>query len=320
MPHFDVFNGDADGICALHQLRLASPCPEAKLITGPKREIRLLKRVLPAAGDSVTVLDISLDSNRDDLERILASGANVRYFDHHFAGDERFEHALLTAHIDTAPELCTSLLVDGWLNGEHRLWAITAAFGDNLHTSARLAAAPLGLDTPTLSALQTLGECLNYNGYGENLTDLWFDPAELYKTLHGYADPRQYIDDSPAYRKLHDGYMADLSAAHALRPLFANDTAAAFELPDAPWARRVSGILANRLAHEHPARAHAVLTPASGNKYTVSIRAPLDRPTGADSLCREFPGGGGRAAAGGINGLNAAGVPLLLERLATHFA
>ena len=320
MAHFDVFNGDADGICALHQLRLAAPCPKAELVTGPKREIQLLKRIAPVAGDSVTVLDIALDSNREDLERILATGAEVHYFDHHFAGDQPFEHTGLTTHINTAPDVCTSLLVDECLNGQYRLWAITAAFGDNLHKSARRTAEPLGLDEATLTALQALGECLNYNGYGENLADLWFHPAELYKALQGYPDPRQFIAESPAYRKLYEGYTADLEAAHDLSALLVTPDAAAYELPDTAWARRVSGILANQLAHQHPERAHAVLTPASGDKYTVSIRAPLNRPSGADSLCRQFAGGGGRAAAGGINGLPAAEVPVLLEKLRLHFA
>ena len=40
--YYDVFNGDADGICALHQLRLAEPRPTAELVTGVKRDIRLL--------------------------------------------------------------------------------------------------------------------------------------------------------------------------------------------------------------------------------------------------------------------------------------
>ncbi len=31
---YDIFNGDADGICALHQLRLHDPRPDAMLITG----------------------------------------------------------------------------------------------------------------------------------------------------------------------------------------------------------------------------------------------------------------------------------------------
>jgi len=50
MRDFDVFNGDADGICALHQLRLAEP-RAADLITGVKRDIALLKRVPAGAGD-----------------------------------------------------------------------------------------------------------------------------------------------------------------------------------------------------------------------------------------------------------------------------
>jgi len=38
MKYIDVFNGDADGICALHQLRLAEPV-ESTLVTGVKRDI-----------------------------------------------------------------------------------------------------------------------------------------------------------------------------------------------------------------------------------------------------------------------------------------
>lgn len=319
MAHFDVFNGDADGICALHQLRLAAPCPEAKLITGPKREIALLNRVEASAGDHVTVCDISLASNRDALQRILNAGAEVRYFDHHNPGDTTFTHPRLHTHINTAADTCTSLLVDAWLEGRYRLWAIAAAFGDNMHHSARQAAIGCGLDTTALAALQALGECLNYNGYGETLADLWFDPAELYLAVQPYADPRDFIAESAAYRKLHAGYTADLRAAGELRPLLETETAAAFELPDAAWARRISGILANQLAHQHPGRAHAVLTPVAADRYTVSIRAPLSRPSGADSLCSQFANGGGRAGAGGINGLPASEVTRLLERLAAHF-
>ena len=58
MRIIDVFNGDADGLCALHQLRLAEPAA-SELVTGPKREIGLLKRVQASAGDRVTVLDIA---------------------------------------------------------------------------------------------------------------------------------------------------------------------------------------------------------------------------------------------------------------------
>ncbi len=47
--NYDVFNGDADGLCALHQLRLAKPAA-AELITGVKSDIALLHRVHAGAG------------------------------------------------------------------------------------------------------------------------------------------------------------------------------------------------------------------------------------------------------------------------------
>lgn len=43
MRFIDVFNGDADGICSLVQLRLAEP-RESELVTGIKRDINLLKK------------------------------------------------------------------------------------------------------------------------------------------------------------------------------------------------------------------------------------------------------------------------------------
>ena len=64
--HFDVFNGDADGIIALVQLRLAEP-KESTLITGVKRDISLLKQVDVETADTITVLDISLEKNIDAL-------------------------------------------------------------------------------------------------------------------------------------------------------------------------------------------------------------------------------------------------------------
>jgi len=56
---YDVFNGDADGIISLVQLRLSEP-RDAKLITGRKRDIQLLERVSAQVGDRVTVLDRAL--------------------------------------------------------------------------------------------------------------------------------------------------------------------------------------------------------------------------------------------------------------------
>ena len=84
---YDVFNGDADGICALIQLRLVEPRPDATLVTGVKRDIQLLGRIPGEGVDRVTALDISFDKNRDDVDRLLAAGADLFFCDHHFSGD-----------------------------------------------------------------------------------------------------------------------------------------------------------------------------------------------------------------------------------------
>ena len=86
MRFIDVFNGDADGICALVQLRLAEP-RESELVTGIKRDINLLKNVQADVGDNLTVLDISMEKNAIDLMRLLDAGANVFYADHHQPGE-----------------------------------------------------------------------------------------------------------------------------------------------------------------------------------------------------------------------------------------
>ena len=301
MSMIDVFNGDADGLCALHQLRLAEPC-ESELITGVKREIDLLRRVIAGQGDQVTVLDISLDKNRDDVLRLLQAGANITYFDHHFAGDIP-EHAGLNAHINTSSDVCTSLLVNAHLEDSYLAWAVTAAFGDNLHAAARAAAAPLGLDDAALERLCMLGECLNYNGYGVSEDDLFFHPAELYRRMQPYADPCEFIARDDAFATLEAGMNDDLAKARGVQAESNNERAALFLLPNTAWARRVSGVFGNELARGYPDRAHAVAMQLNDGTYRISVRAPLSRKEGADVLCRAFPTGGGRAAAAGINAL-----------------
>jgi hypothetical protein len=94
-----------------------------------------------------------------------------------------------------------------------------------------------------------------------------------------------------------------MARARALRPELAHDRHALYILPAEPWARRASGVLANELAQASPGRAHALLTRLPQGGFVVSIRAPLAVGEGADDLCRQFPTGGGRKAAGGINHL-----------------
>lgn len=300
MADYDVFNGDADGICALHQLRLAEP-RRATLVTGVKRDIALLSRVDAGAGDRVTALDISYNKNRDAVARLLDAGAQIAYFDHHQA-DGIAQHPNFSAHIDTSADVCTSLIVNRHLNGRHLIWAVVAAFGDNLAQSAYRAANPLGLSESDLDLLRELGECINYNAYGETPDDLYFHPAELYRELHEYADPLAFVREAPAFQVLRQGYAADMARAQELAPVQANDVGAVYVLPDAAWARRVSGVFGNALASGAPNLAHAVLTRKAGG-YLVSVRAPLSVKAGADTLCSQFDGGGGRKGAAGINHL-----------------
>jgi hypothetical protein len=297
---YDIFNGDADGLCALQQLRLIEP-RTATLITGTKRDISLLDRIDASAGDTLTVLDISIARNIDGLTRALMAGADITWFDHHYAGSIPVD-AGLKVHVDTDPDVCTSLLVDRHVGGLARAWAIVGAFGDNLLRSANALAIASGYSAQQINLFRRLGQSLNYNAYGEEISDLIYPPDDLHRRLLRYVDPGQFAMRDEAFVVLDTTMNADLARASEIRPRFEDTKTLVLELPDKPWSRRVSGAIANRLAAISPGRAHAVLTPID-NAFTVSVRAPLEHPEGADVLARRFEGGGGRSAAAGIDGL-----------------
>lgn len=299
--NYDVFNGDADGICALHQLRLAFPAAN-ELVTGTKREIDLLQRVEAVPGDEVTVLDLAMSRNREALLARLDRGVKVHYFDHHVAEDIP-DHPNLTAMIDTSPNVCTSLLVNRHLSGKYLIWAVIGAFGDNLHEAAYQAAQPLGLKLQQINMLRELGECLNYNSYGESVEDLYFHPAELYRVMHQQKNPFVFMREDGAFEILKQGYTEDMALASAIRPEHETHSGAAYILPDKPWSRRVSGAFGNYLASTFPDRAHAVLTRRKDGAFVASVRAPMSISSGAEILCSRFATGGGRKGAAGINRL-----------------
>jgi len=313
---YDIFNGDADGICALQQLRLEEPRASV-LVTGVKRDVRLLERVNAATGDELTVLDISLRSNAADLGRLLDAGARLRWFDHHAAGVPP-QHANLKAFIDTAPDTCTSLIVDRYLGGRQRLWAVVAAFGDNLQGPARRAAAELDLEAADLERLRELGECINYNAYGDSVDDLHYHPADLFEIVSRYRDPRDFVEGEPVFDALRTALADDFDRARAVAPGAASAHAALYVLPDVAWSRRIHGLFANELARRHPQRAVAMLVARHGG-YTVSVRAPIERPRGADALCLKFESGGGRQVAAGINWLPEADYPRFLSEFSKAF-
>ncbi len=314
----DVFNGDADGICALVQLRLAQPA-KSKLISGIKREIKLLSQVQASQDDYVTVLDISLAQNRLELDRILNAGAEVFYVDHHQPGEIPVHPALKTL-INTDANICTSLLINQHLNGKFAAWAVTAAFGDNMDDSALQAASVLGLNENQLACLKQLGICINYNGYGANISDLYFAPDALYRELVNYRSPFDFMTDNlQTYQKLLAGYADDMRQALQMSAEYKSEKIAVYILPDAAWSRRISGVFGNELANQYPHRAHAILSYNTQGGYLISVRAPLSNKTGADELCSSFATGGGRKGAAGINHLPKQQLSDFIQRFAEKY-
>ena len=313
--HYDVFNGDADGIIALLQLRLATP-KDSLLITGVKRDIGLLKQVDVNKATAVTVLDISLEKNNQALQALINNQVDVFYVDHHRTGDIPKSNKLTTL-LNTDANTCTSLLVNDLLKGQYSYWAIAAAFGDNMHASASDLAQKVGLSELQKNQLNELGTYINYNGYGQELSDLHFHPAALYQSLLEYHDPFVLINqENSIFSQLKAAYLADMAKARTADVLSDNDIVKTIVLEDAAWSRRVSGVFGNDLANQAPDKAHIVITLnpievdlQSKNKiqneqsYTLSLRAPLNNKQGAGDICAQFPTGGGRAAAAGVNAL-----------------
>lgn len=318
--HYDVFNGDADGIIALLQLRLAEP-KASTLITGVKRDIKLLNQVVKAGNaTSVTALDISMEKNLEPLKALLAQQVSVFYCDHHRTGDVPQSEQLETL-INLESDVCTSLLIDQKLNGQYRHWAIAAAFGDNLNQRAQTMAEQAGLNQTDIDFLCDLGTLINYNGYGASLADLHIPPAQLFEQLLAYPDPFGLrADNTSPYYLLKQGYDQDYAFVTRLTPVVDDGICRVFELPSEAWARRISGVFGNELANQAPTQAHGVLTLNENQKdYTVSVRAPLSNRVGADDVCTQFETGGGRKAAAGINALPLDQKSTFIEALSRYY-
>jgi len=316
--HFDVFNGDADGIIALIQLRLADP-KDAKLITGIKRDIDLLKQVDKALADTVTVLDISLEKNNAALINLLENNVNVFYVDHHRSGDIP-QSDNLTTLINTDANTCTSLLVNKHLNNKYAYWAVAAAFGDNMTQSATKLAEDVGLSSEQQEYLKSLGIYINYNGYGRSIDELHFHPARLYELLLNYEDPLALLTEkNSVFYQLQKAYKEDMTKAESATIIAENEQCKIVCLADEPWARRVSGVFGNELANQSPDKAHAVLTINGDDTYTVSVRAPLNNKQGADEICIQFPTGGGRTGAAGINKLPAKMLEQFIDTVSQYY-
>ena len=152
-------------------------------------------------------------------------------------------HPLLQTHLDPAPGMCTSLIVDRHLGGRHRAWAIAGAFGDNLPAVAEALGRGEGLAPGELRTLRALGEAINYNAYGDSEADLLLPPGELARRLRSHADPLAFAAQDPVARALMTRQQEDVAQALAIAPQRELAGATVLVLPDAPWARRAQGVL-----------------------------------------------------------------------------
>ncbi|WP_022942048.1 acetyltransferase [Psychromonas hadalis] len=316
--NYDIFNGDADGIIALLQLRLAYPL-DSQLVTGVKRDIKLVQNINVNAGDKLTILDISLEKNIEAVNQALKKGASVFYADHHRCGEIPTDKNL-DVNIDLDANTCTGLIIDKLLAKKYHAWAITAAYGDNLIAKADELANQAGYSHEQAKQLKELGTLINYNGYGATVADLHFDPATLYRALLAYPSPFDLLADlnSPFY-KLRTAYQDDMAGALAISAQYQSKWLSVFELPDETWSRRISGVYGNLLANQNPDSAHAVLTKNKDGSYLVSLRSPLHHKQGAGDICSQFTSGGGRAAAAGINTLAQSELSQFIELVENYY-
>lgn len=313
-PACFVFNGDADGIISQHLRLLGGVVPGAR-ITGLKRDIALLDRVTGPGPLALHVFDINVASNRAALDRLLAAGVTVSWYDHHEPGplpdSPRFTHRIVTAR-----GTCTGLIVHAAHPGQDPRWAAMAAFGDNVPEAAMALLAPLWLSEAATSRLREAGELLNYNAYGETPDDVLVPPLEVALRLAPFRDPEAFLAESGLIEPLRAQFRGDEAEMGALLPTDKRAGASLYVLPGVAWARRLGSTFANRAALNDPGRAVAVLHPLEGGAYQISLRAPRGRPEApaASSLAGEYPSGGGRALAAGINRLPAGEVEGFVRR------
>ena len=280
-----AYNGDADGICSMVQWGLAKGI-EGHRITGVKRDIELLERVNPDKADEIIVMDISLARNHTRAAELSNQGFDITWFDHHLAGEPI---PGINSYIDTSPNICTAKIVENFLGLESD-WAQVALHGDGLSVHS------------TMNELKELGELLNYNGYGADLSDLHYHPDELLLLCLDAKTPQKFME-TPAFTKLKKGFESDLLQAEKVS--LKNGY---YLLPDQPWARRVVGVMAHRI-NERGEGPH-VIAIDKGDHLQVSIRGKK----GIGELCAKF-GGGGRATAGGIDSLTKGDMTALMNEV-----
>jgi hypothetical protein len=126
-------------------------------------------------------------------------------------------------------------------------------------------------------------------------------------------------DSQSPFATLKTGYDADLAQARACKSLVESTAVLAVQLDNAAWAARISGSYGNILAAENPDKAVVIASSNADGSLTISLRAPKNNPYGAADICSQFPTGGGREGAAGINALNSEALSSFIACVVTRY-
>jgi len=318
--NYDLFNGDADGIISLYQYRKWKPSPFAELYTGIKRDVTLLRHLTDVKSGLINVFDISMKTNEGYIPQLINNDNTITWFDHHEMSDDENILASVMHRVDKSPDCCTAMMVDQHVGGQFRSWTICAAYGDNLHESAIKLNDQTNHSSDEMTRLKTIGETLNYNGYGNVESDLTSHPRDVYVDLTAFDCPFDYYNNSHLFVKIKEQMQQDKSALEQSTVVRSSCVGDVILLPDTPSSIRYSGIYSNQLCTDNPSKAFAILTHFDEDSYKISIRAPKDKPYGASTLALKFPSGGGREKAAGVNQLPKKDLPKFIEEFYVNFS
>lgn len=279
--------------------------------TGVKRDVELLRHAKNIESSNLFVFDVSMLTNEKYLQSLINGDNIIRWFDHHKMSDIENIRNSIVYKISTNPAHCTAMMVESYFDpvvlvAGLRSWVMCAAYGDNLHSTVQELNKDMspGRTKETLDIYKQIGETLNYNGYGNQESDLTVHPKDVFMDLCEYDEPVDYYNNSTVFKKINTQMKADASELESTaQTLHESSVGDVILLPDSPASIRYSGVYSNLLSMGNRDKAFAILTMYDDNNYKISIRAPQNNPVGACDLALKFPTGGGREKAAGVNQL-----------------
>ena len=284
-----VHDGDGDGVGAAAIWLIGNPVEYLSITNRRKFDIALVQRVsdnFPAAslaGKKVAVFDLDAESNRQDLEKLADSGADIEFYDHHtrdasilpvqakvyFQKDDRGNCTATVAYEIAGKQ--------GHLNStSNRQKAIQLAILGLVNDGKGSAAEKFGspdVDEETRKSLTKYGRAINF-GSGSAM----LDSTGLLIGLDQSGLPVQFLRESPEINGLVDYRQKTLDnlMARAERRSFGDIKL--YLLPhsspdDKEIALGAYNDLVTSLMNNDPDHAHVMALQTPDSKWRVAFRS-----------------------------------------------